>query len=197
MTKNSYSVWSLSDDFQINNTNPNPSSVWSYGNKKEILGPFTLYTQLLADPKNSGVYAWYETGVNWDTPGNWLGVYYNSKTTSVNLTYPSQIITFPPHGVAMQSGNDSRFSVARYTTPIDGIYNITATFTRIDIDSNTTNASTGVYIIYKNYQLFVNNIYGMRGATLFNTSINLKANEVIDFIVGVGPDKIDKYDMTN
>ncbi|CAG8787862.1 2903_t:CDS:2, partial [Racocetra fulgida] len=122
MTK-PYLLWSLADDFSINNTNP--SSVWSYGYKKDTTGSLTLFTHLLADPHNTNVYAWFESGVDWNTPG--------------------------------------QFSVARYTAPIDGNYSLTAIFSHIDIDVNTTNASTGVYIICNNlYNLFDDIIYGMK-----------------------------------
>ncbi|CAG8723290.1 21875_t:CDS:1, partial [Racocetra persica] len=192
-----YLLWSLADDFSINNSNPSP--VWSYGYKEDANGSLTLFTQLLADPHDTKVYAWYESNVGWFTPGQWLGVYYNSKATSVNVSY-SQIIMFPPHGVGMHPGNDGRFSVARYTAPIDGNYSVTAIFSHIDIDSNATYASTGVYILYNNLnKLFDDIIYGIKGTTFFKSdgSINLKANDTIDFIVGVGPDKTYNYDMTN
>ncbi|CAG8839318.1 30825_t:CDS:1, partial [Gigaspora margarita] len=194
---NPYLAWSLSDDFSIY---INPSSVWSYGYKNDVAGPLTLFTHLQPETSNKSIYAWFEAGVSWETGGHWLGVYYNTKTTNTNIGYPyKQNITFPPHGVGMSPEYDGKYSVARFTAPMDGIYSLTATFIHICIDSNVINAHTNGQIIHNDLDsLFYTDIFGMGDAKLYNSdkSINLKANDTIDFIVGVGSDNF-LGDMTN
>ncbi|GES91696.1 PEP-CTERM sorting domain-containing protein [Rhizophagus clarus] len=143
------------------------------------------------EPNHGEIVAWLTSGDEWYN--SWLGVYYNTKPTTVILDNK----IFIANGVAMQPANDGRFSVVRFTAPKDGNYNLDVTFTRVHINA----LYTGVYIIYNNLMtLWEIDLAGPRDSKSFKTTdkgISVKANEPIDFIVGVGLDNIFNADITH
>jgi hypothetical protein len=185
--------WSLSSDFSLIH---NPSSVWSYGSKPTgyyVTGAFSLFTHL--DPEPNGyeeIVAWFGSDTVWYTHA--LGVYYNTKPTNATL---NGVILFTANGVAMHPADDGRFSVVRFTAPKDGNYILDATFTRIQ---NNCARHSGAYIVYNNLMvLWEIDLAGPRDSRSFittNSGITVRANEHIDFIVGVGLDNIYECDMT-
>ncbi|GBC09165.1 hypothetical protein RclHR1_08650008 [Rhizophagus clarus] len=183
--------WSLSSDFSLIR---NPSSVWSYGSKPtghHVAGIFSLFTHLEQEPNgHDEIVGWFGIDNSWYIHG--LSVYYNTKPTNV-IMGP---ITFPGNSVAMHPADDGRFSVVRFTTPKDGNYVLDATFAHIDKCA----LNTGVYIIYNNLMtLWEIDLAGPEDSKSFKTTdkgISIKANEPIDFIVGVGLDNNYVCDMT-
>jgi hypothetical protein len=183
--------WSLSSDFSIIH---NPSSVWSYGSKPagfHVTGMFSLFTHLDPEPNDySKIVAWFGSDTVWYT--HWLGVYYNTQPTNSNL----HEMVFTANGVAMHPSDDGRFSVARFTAPKDGNYVLNATFTHLQ----NCAGHTGVYIIYNNSMTLREiDLVGLKDSKSFETTdsgITVRANEPIDFIVGVGLDNIFNCDMT-
>ncbi|CAB4435023.1 unnamed protein product [Rhizophagus irregularis] len=110
---------------------------------------FSLFTHLDPEPTDySEIVAWFGSDTVWYT--HWLGVYYNTKPTNINLKEPNtDILTmFTANGVAMHPGNDG--------------------------------------------------LAGPGDSKSFKTtdSITVRANEPIDFIVGVGLDNSFACDMT-
>ncbi|PKC12417.1 hypothetical protein RhiirA5_411856 [Rhizophagus irregularis] len=101
---------------------------------------------------------------------------------------------FTANGVAMHPGNDGRFSVVRFTAPKDGNYVLDTTFTHI----HSCALHSGVYIVYNNLTLWEIGLAGPGDSKSFKTtdSITVRANEPIDFIVGVGLDNSFACDMT-
>jgi hypothetical protein len=188
--------WSLSSDFSLIH---NPSSVWSYGSKPagyHVTGMFSLFTHLDPEPNNfREIVAWFGRDIVWYT--YWLGVYYNTKPTNVILKEPNtNTIAFTSNGVAMHPGYDGRFSVVRFTAPKDGNYVLDTTFTHI----HSCAQHSGVYIVYNNLMtLWEIDLAGPEDSRSFITTssgITVRANEPIDFIVGVGLDNIFDCDMT-
>ncbi|CAG8687722.1 uncharacterized protein OCT59_018500 [Rhizophagus irregularis] len=183
--------WSLNSDFSLIH---NPSSVWSYGSKPagyHVTGMFSLFTHLDPEPKCcSEIVAWFGSDNVWYTHG--LGVYYNTKPTNILMGS----VMFPANGIATHPSDDGRFSVIRFTAPKAGNYVIDATFTHID----TSASHTGVYIIYNNLiTLWETGLAGPEDSKSFKTTdkgISVKADEPIDFIVGVGLDNVYYFDMT-
>ncbi|CAB4380708.1 unnamed protein product [Rhizophagus irregularis] len=187
-------TWSLSSDFSLIH---NPSSVWSFGSKPaghHVTGMFSLFTHLDPEPNDySEIIAWFGSDTIWYT--HWLGVYYNTKPMNIILKEPNtNIMTFTANGVAMHPGDDGRFSVVRFTAPKDGNYVLDTTFTHI----HNCALHSGVYIVYNNLTLWEIGLAGPGDSKSFKTtdSITVRANEPIDFIVGVGLDNIFNCDMT-
>ncbi|GES80144.1 PEP-CTERM sorting domain-containing protein [Rhizophagus clarus] len=182
--------WSLSSNFSLTY---NPSSVWSYGSKPagyHVTGTFSLFTHLDLEPNEHEIAAWFGGGTIWYT--HWLGLYYNTKPTAVNLG----TIELIANGVAMHPGDDGRFSVARFTAPRDGNYVLDVTFTHI----HDCAQHSGGYIIYNSVTaIWEVDLTGPGDSRLFKTTdsgITVRANEHIDFIVGVGIDNKYDCDMT-
>jgi hypothetical protein len=96
----------------------------------------------------------------------------------------------------MQPSDDGRFSVVRFTAPKDGNYVLDATFTHVHKYAN----HTGVYIVYNNLvTLWEIDLAGFGDTRSFKTTysgITVRANEPIDFIVGIGLDNTFRYDTT-
>ncbi|GBB89797.1 hypothetical protein RclHR1_01660016 [Rhizophagus clarus] len=188
--------WSLSSDFSLIH---NPSSVWSYGSKPagyHVTGMFNLFTHLDQEPNGyKDIVAWFGRDTIWYT--HWLGVYYNTQSTSVVLKEPNtNTMAFTAKGVAMHPGDDGRFSVVRFTAPKDGNYIVDATFTHI----HNCAQHSGAHIVYNNLMtLWEVDLAGPEDSRSFKTSnkgITVRANEPIDFIVGVGLDNVFYCDMT-
>ncbi|CAB4435022.1 unnamed protein product [Rhizophagus irregularis] len=188
--------WSLSSDFSLIH---NPSSVWSYGSKPtgyHVTGTLSLFTHLDPEPNDYGeIVAWFGRDTIWYT--HWLGVYYNTKPTDFILKEPNtSTVAFTANGVAMHPGDDGRFSVVRFTAPKDGNYVLDTTFTHI----HSCARHSGVYIIYNNLMtLWEIDLAGPKDSRSFKTTdkgIAVRANEPIDFIVGVGLDNVFYCDMT-
>ncbi|CAB4494397.1 uncharacterized protein OCT59_009670 [Rhizophagus irregularis] len=182
--------WSLSSDFSFNH---NPSSVWSYGSKPagyHVTGMFSLFTHLDLDPYKHEVVAWFGKDSSWGPHA--LGVYYNTKPTNVSLGSDTEFIA---NGVAMHPDYNGSFSVVRFAAPKDGNYVLDVIFTHIE---NCAQHS-GVYIIYNNVTLWEIDLNGPNDSKSFKTidsGIPIRANEHIDFIIGVGLDNSFVCDMT-
>ncbi|CAG8473186.1 3694_t:CDS:2 [Diversispora eburnea] len=187
MSSSSPLAWSLSSNFS---TEENPVSVWSYGLKPGYLlnGNFSLFTNPLWDSKGSGVVAWFTEDNKWNA--DWLGIYYNSKQTSTLLVYGSNM-TFTAHGVCMHPGNnDKEFAVVRFTAPVNGTYTISVIFTHVDDNVIQSNTYTGAYVMYNNEILWEEVIFGYVSKSFITNGdgIEVRENDKIDFLLGVGKD---------
>ncbi|CAB4390541.1 unnamed protein product [Rhizophagus irregularis] len=131
---------------------------------------------------------------NFISPFSMKRVYYNTKPTNVIIL---DAITFTANSVAFHPGCDGRFSVARFTAPKDGNYAISATFAHI----SSCAEHSGAYIVYNNLMtLWEVDLAGPRDSKSFKTTnsrITIRANEPINFIVGVGLDNTCHCDMTS
>jgi len=96
----------------------------------------------------------------------------------------------------MHPSSDGRFSVVRFTAPTDGNYTLDVTFTHI----HSCALKSGAYIVYNDLMmLWEINLDGLGDSKSFKSNdsgVSVRANEPIDFIVGVGLDNIYNCDMT-
>ncbi|CAG8720090.1 19085_t:CDS:1, partial [Dentiscutata erythropus] len=179
------SAWSLSTDFSIINS----YSVWSYGYKPpgyQVTGSFVLFTYLSLDPKGSGIIIWspneYEHPI----------LSFNPNPTTTILDAGSSKIIYPGHGINMHPSCDGKFSVARFTAPTDGNYNLSVMLIHIDDHANFTH--TGGYIVYNNsLTLWEADLFGIGDFKSYKSTksgITVRTNETIDFIVGNGLDNV-------
>ncbi|GES74961.1 PEP-CTERM sorting domain-containing protein [Rhizophagus clarus] len=183
--------WSLSSDFSFT---CNPSSVWSYGSKPagcHLTGMLSLFTRLVMEPDKREIVAWFGSDTRWGPHS--LGVYYNIKPTNVSLDSNTKFIA---NGVAMHPDDNGSFSVVRFTAPKDGNYVLDVIFTHIEDCAQ----HSGVYITHNNVTtLWEIDLDGPEDSKSFKTTdsgILIRANEHIDFIVGVGLDNSFVCDMT-
>ncbi|RHZ74362.1 hypothetical protein Glove_225g56 [Diversispora epigaea] len=176
--------WSLSANFSTQNSN----SIWSYGSKPGYLpnGEFTRFTNLVEDPNNSGVVALFKEGNTWDK--DWLGVYYNTKSTTTLLVSGSNM-TFTAHGVCIHPGNvEKDFVVIKFTAPVNGIYSINAKFLHVDDHAEESNTSTGAYVMHNNAILWEEIIidYIPESFITDGDGIEIYENDTVDFLLGIG-----------
>ncbi|CAG8623631.1 11338_t:CDS:1 [Diversispora eburnea] len=191
------SFWSLSSNFSLIH---NPSSVWSYGTKPagyQTTGNFNLFTNLVSNPDGTGIVVWFAQGNSFGNSG--LGVYYNPNPTTTNTTLGgSTNMTFPARSVCMHPSSLGVFSIARFTAPTNGNYSLNVAFAHVD--GRATNRHSGGYIVYNNLEmLWETDLVDIRDSDSYKSiesGITVRENETIDFIVGLGLDGTDFYDMT-
>ncbi|CAG8477056.1 17307_t:CDS:1 [Dentiscutata erythropus] len=198
------SAWSLSADFSTINS----YTVWSYGYKPpgyQVTGSFVLFTHLTLDPLDSGIIFWTPPE-NVPNPQNNVNpihedgpsISYNLNPITTILDVGSSRIIYPAHSINIHPSCDGKFSVARFTAPVDGNYALSVIFTHIDDHSNFTH--TGGYIIYNNSMtLWETDIFGIGDLKSYESAesgITVKKNETIDFIIGNGLDNTCYYDST-
>ncbi|CAG8542953.1 7096_t:CDS:2, partial [Dentiscutata heterogama] len=147
--------WSLSNEFS---TIYNPSSVWSYGYSKSLLGHFSYLIIQIKIRKQLPF---------WSTPSNMT---YNSHSVGM---HPDDLVGTP--------------SVVRFTAPKDGNYTLSLKFTHVD-DHVNNSRRTGVYIMHNDRDsLWQEELVGLGASKSYNSpdgGINIKTNDTIDFIVG-------------
>ncbi|CAG8537515.1 7505_t:CDS:1 [Dentiscutata heterogama] len=181
------SAWSLSAEFSTINS----YSVWSYGYKPpgyQVTGSFVLFTHLTLDPQDSGI-------IFWTPPEGGPSLSYNLNPITTILDVGSSKIKYPAHSINMHPSCDGKFSVARFTAPVDGNYALSVIFTHIDDHANFTH--TGGYIVYNNFlTLWETDIFGIGDLKSYETAIAVRKNETIDFIIGNGLDNVCYYDST-
>lgn len=174
-------TWDISGDFNVNLGNPN--GAWQYG-----------YESRVAGAPSPSTFTRYNNNVN--TLGNSLDIWYDSAAAvDPNVThnptasdYTNYGVTWSPGEVSLGPGvgGDLRaFTVARWTAPIDGTYEVNVQF----LDNQTGGDATDVYVYLNNLQYFT----GSAGTTIglgtgFHQSIALSAGDTLDFIVGPGAD---------
>ncbi|CAG8698651.1 14140_t:CDS:2, partial [Racocetra persica] len=147
----------------------------------QVTGTFVLFTHLVPDPKGSGVVIWVP---HENTP---LSLSYNPNPITTILDAGSSKITYPPHGVVMHPSYDGKFSVARFTAPTNGNYILSVMFTHVDDHANFIH--TGGYIVYNNsLTLWETDLFGIGDFKSYKSTITVRENETIDFIIGNGLD---------
>ena len=92
-------------------------------------------------------------------------------------------ITWDPHSVSLHPGQRGEFSVVRWTAPKNGEYRVSSTFK--GIDEHTT---TDVHVLHEGTSIFdaYINLHGQGKRAEFNSALNLKRGESVDFVVGYG-----------
>ncbi len=166
-------TWNAAADFSATD---NPSGVWSYGYESSGAGPLTLFTV-----ETNGPY-----GPAWAPPYTVLGVPAIWKNTSDSLEY-----AVAPGEVSLNPGyNDATaLCVARWTSPVAGIVNISGYFGAGDLYPM-------YYYIYKNGS----NIFSFTSLSNldgpFSLTESVSVGTTIDFAVGPSPYPF-QYDYGN
>ncbi len=184
-------TWDLAKDF---NLSANPSGAWSYGYK--VGKNFKLYgsTYTLASGGYSGDRG---AAIYWGGPQQsgsvflpHIAFFVGQAGYDVNL---AGAIKEKSGGVTFHPG-DGASSVARWTAPADGAYNVQATFTNADVKQGATTLVS----VNKNVEnLFSNLLSGLTGLRHYATSdsgIALKKGDVLEFVVD--PNGALGYDAT-
>jgi hypothetical protein len=158
-------VWNLSNDFS---TTANPNGDWSYGSRATLGGAFQLHTLPFADCGCAG----------WES-GGFLGILRNPSFQAQTCG----TVVFTAVGVTMHPGFNGEYSVARWTAPSAGTFDVVAVFQGAETVPTTSDAA-----ILQNGTVVVAapvNGFGPPGA-IFGGPFTLNQGDTLDFAVGFG-----------
>jgi hypothetical protein len=156
-------------DFSI--TNGNPNGQWTYGYATSLTPGYALvpYT---ATGSSSGYESWLGNIGGDGTPV----VSHNTNASTFN----SGSVSVPAGAAALHPGPGNQLSVARFTAPAAGTYDLAATFTGYDI----VGTSTDVHILHNGTSLFSSSVLGYLATASHAQPLTLAAGDTVDFAVG-------------
>ena len=156
----------------------NPNGVWSYGYSTTLGGTFNLYTShgnfLNPDGTPTGLDSWNQN-IGLGNPA----VIHNGTNAPL---YVAGSALYLPGQLAFHPGPDGENSIIRFTAPTTATYALASSFVGLD-DTGTT---SDVHVFLNEVPLFNGLINGYGAMDTFSTSLNLKAGDQVDFIVGYG-----------
>lgn len=162
-------TFDLADDFSGTS---NPNGVWSYGYRgySEAIGSFTAYT-------------YYSTGfhgtqlVRWHTGSSEPHVAYNPTDHAITVSNT----TWGPGQVSLHPGYSGQYSIARFTSPETGYYDLEGAFSA----GSLTPTGVDVYVLIGSAIGFSNSVTKYGSPTLFSLDhILLGVGNTVDFVVG-------------
>ena len=170
--------------------NPPPGSVWTYGYSWTLGGPFDIYKKLTHDIDRQ------ETSL-WTRPENYLTPNVSKNISGKDVIDVDGCIVHPASVyLHMHPGENNEFSVVRWTTPINGTYQIDSAFRSLRFCTEPT--TTDAHVLDNSTPIYNVNIneYMSAGEHVFSKTLDLHAGDTIDFVVGVGDDGNYGYDST-
>ena len=162
----------------------NPNGVWSYG---FIPGggsstDFVLYDDLLHNAP--GLDTWKHSVVqDENTP------HVSHNGTASPITIPDTDVIYGPGQLGLHPGAEGRQSVARFTAPFNGTFQIDVTFSVGDPPGFTDTTTTDVHVLKNGLSLFDGYVDGNVNANdseHYAGVQTLAAGDIIDFAVGFG-----------
>jgi hypothetical protein len=166
--------YDISNDFSVA-SNPNPNGVWTYGFSSTLGGPLTNYD--VGTTLGSGLQVWNSSTVQ-----------VSGAPTDINNPTGGAIQTcsscspLPANTAAFHPGSLGQFSVYQFTSPVTGLFNLSAIFAALD------SGGTDVHILDNGISLYSHEIDPGNTPESFNTLLMLTLGDTIDFAVGVGTD---------
>ncbi len=161
----------------------NPSGAWSYGWSQSLGATFTRHTEFIMSPQSNqatypGIDAW-TSGVEGIELNPATYVNPTAKAVAVGTTVSAQ-----PGQVFLHPGPVGQYSIARWTAPRSGTYEVRATFEGID----TTPTTTDVHVQHNGVDIATGSINVMGGGNTFQASplVTVVAGDAVDFAVGDG-----------
>ncbi|MCC6428076.1 MAG: hypothetical protein IT435_14800 [Phycisphaerales bacterium] len=164
-------VYDAAADFSATS---NPNGVWSFGYQTTLGTGFNLET---LSGNYLGVDYWLMGPTIHDLPG----AFHNPSSTT-NVNYGSAI--FDPGMLILHPGASGEYSLARFTAPVAGSYQVNIGFIGQDLIGGTT---TDVHVWVNSSSVFSGAINGYHATASPGVMVvSLQANETIDAAVGYG-----------
>jgi hypothetical protein len=162
----------------------NPVGPWSYGWSRNGLGndfePHMVHKTDICGPEVDG----------WGSPDIASTVWVMHNRTGQVIRGPEGTYTIPPDMLHMHPGQGGVYDIVRWTCPRRGKYTITGSFRRLNDQATTEDYDVNV-VLNTTASLFPSPPRVLRGIgtqeSFTFTGISLRADDKIDFIVGVGP----------
>jgi hypothetical protein len=164
-------IYDAASDFSLSS---NPNGVWSYGDSATPGGPLILYT---VAQSSSGIDLWGSSGPF--TPP-WVG--HNGTASVVDI---GSSVQFQPGQLGFHPGAGGEFSIVRFTAPMAGTFDLSASFSGLDFVGPT---STGVHVLQNGNPIFngLVNGFGPGSGPSIDTTLSLAAGDRLDFAVDFG-----------
>jgi len=159
-------TFDLADDFSGTS---NPNGVWSYGYSWS-LGSFTAYPYYSAGFHSTQLVRWY---MGSSEPH----VAYNPTDHAITVSNT----TWGPGQVSLHPGSSGQYSIARFTSPETGYYDLEGAFGA----GSLTPSGVDVYVLISSAIGFSNSVTEHGSPTLLSLDhILLGAGNTVDFVVG-------------
>jgi len=175
-------TFSLAGDFS---PTANPNGPWSYG-FKPVAGAFTLYDYPF---NSSGLDLWGHSVVR---SLNAPSIQHNGTGHAIINPPAAPCVTWQPGQITLHPGPDGQQSIARFTVPDTGVFQISATFALADQCSTTTD----VHVYVNGASSFDCNVDLSNQSCTYTATESLAAGDTIDFAVGYGSDGNFYFDNT-
>lgn len=157
----------------------NPNGAWSFGSTGSLSGPLTPFTSrsTFADGGTGGG----TLDVLHGAGGLFPSVFHNGSSLTYESTDPGPGLT--PGRLALHAGA-STLSVARFTAPVSGLYEIEAMFYGVTSDT------TSIFVVLNGSSLFAGSHSGFApgNSVSFGQQLALGGGDSVDFVVGNGGD---------
>jgi len=180
MAQSPLSSYDVSRDFSLST---NPSGVWSYGWKSNLLGTLTLL--------NSRRMVTYDNGVSveWlESATGQLPVVYRNPTTNTAFANAGQEV-LPGGGVGFRPGQlaPKNFGAIRFTVPAGGAGPYLLESAVQCYLNGGLSGDTDYHVVVNGVEVF-SQMLPPRSATGFTNTLSLSVGDTVDFLVGRGAD---------
>jgi hypothetical protein len=167
----------------------NPTGVWSYGYSGALDGTLTVYTDKVSD-SSTGIDFWGRDPVTaWSTTP-WVG----RNGTSGVVTYLD--VQFQSGQLGFHPGPANEISIIRFISPTAGWFDLTSSFSGLDMGSLPYSTTTGVHVLRNGLSIFDGAVNGFGAGPSFITTLSLAAGDTVDFAVDWGSNGTHSYDST-
>lgn len=183
--------WNAATDFS---SASNPAGSWSYGSRADLndtaLAVYSSFTTSLVFSQSGPLSIWYLPDVS---PFGVPFVLKNESGADVTIDSSPPVVVpvgrlmVHPGPSAAGEGVDS-FTVVRWTAPVAGTFQVSATFYGMDI------GDTDVHVVVNGTSVFDDVRSGVGDNRSFNGSVTVSAGDTIDFVVGRNGDE--SFDST-
>ncbi len=170
-------VYDLAADYS---TTDNPTGPWSYGSMPRALGGLTLFDHQATAPLEPGADAvsYWNTGAS-----SWAGYHAIFANLDSAPALVSEELTVEPGEVVLHPSNSGDYAVARFTAPVDGTYELSATFDAIDGQAKLADAR----VMLDDQTVCGANAMQDLSLTC-DRRMTMTAGQTLDFMVGNGGD---------
>jgi len=149
----------------------NPNGVWTYGWTSTLGGTLHPYPSSFT---SSGLQTWIDNSI----------ASLGAPATAYNATAAATggCCTVQPGQLTFHPGPNGEQSVVRWTAPADDTVKVAAFFVGIDGSPTTTDA----HVLHNGVSLFDGVVNRLYAGPYYETTLDVKAGDNIDFVVGTG-----------
>lgn len=169
-----YSNFNLASDFSAT---ANPNGAWSYGFSPYVsIGSFNAFTGHDIAPYSNDY-----PGMKFWTANTSYSLYVAKNTSAATINFAGASV--PAGSIALAPGRDGQFSIARWTAPQAGTFDIATTFTLAE-----TSGTVDTYVRRNGVNIFTTGLGGSTRTASTTNRVTVAVGDIVDFAVGIGGD---------